>query len=179
MMPGMPERRTHDYARNGITSLLAASGIAGGTVISALHRRHRHQELLAFLKKTDKNVPAELDVHLACDNYGTHKTPAVQAWLDRRPASTCTSPRPDRPGSTRQSAGSVPDRSDDPPRRAQERPGPRSRHPRPGRELEREPPAVRLDEEILESLARYLQKISPAADEKTKELLNKISDVGH
>ena len=85
MMPGMPERRTHDYARNGITSLFAAFDIAGGTVISALHRRHRHQEFLAFLKKIDKNVPGELDVHLVCDNYGTHKTPAVQAWLERHP----------------------------------------------------------------------------------------------
>jgi len=85
MMPGMPERRTHDYARNGITSLFAAFDIADGTVISALHRRHRHQEFLAFLKKIDKNVPDELDVHLVCDNYGTHKTPAVQAWLDRHP----------------------------------------------------------------------------------------------
>src|ERR1019366_8907072 len=85
MMPGMPERRTHDYARNGITSLFAAFDIADGTVISALHRRHRHQEFLTFLKKIDKNVADELDVHLVCDNYGTHKTPAVQAWLERHP----------------------------------------------------------------------------------------------
>jgi transposase len=85
MMPGMPERRTHDYARNGITSLFAAFNIADGTVISALHRRHRHQEFLKFLKKIDKNVPAELDVHVVCDNYGTHKTPEIQAWLDRHP----------------------------------------------------------------------------------------------
>jgi transposase-like protein/transposase len=85
MMPGMPERRTHDYARNGITSLFAAFNIADGTVISALHRRHRHQEFLKFLKKIDKNVPAELDVHIVCDNYGTHKTPAVRDWLDRHP----------------------------------------------------------------------------------------------
>jgi transposase len=85
MMPGMPERRTHDYARHGITSLFAAFDIADGSVISALHRRHRHQEFLAFLKKIDKNVPAELDIHLVCDNYGTHKTPEIQAWLDRHP----------------------------------------------------------------------------------------------
>ncbi len=85
MMPGMPERRTHDYARNGITSLFAAFDVASGTVISALHRRHRHQEFLKFLKKIDKNVPAELDVHIVCDNYGTHKTPAVRDWLDRHP----------------------------------------------------------------------------------------------
>ncbi len=60
MMPGMPERRTHDYARHGVTSLFAAFNIADGTVISELHRRHRHQEYLKFLKRIDKNVPAEL-----------------------------------------------------------------------------------------------------------------------
>jgi transposase len=85
MMPGMPERRTHDYARHGVTSLFAAFNIADGTVISELHRRHRHQEFLKFLKRIDKNVPAVLDVHLVCDNYGTHKTPAIQDWLARHP----------------------------------------------------------------------------------------------
>ena len=88
MMPGMPERRTHDYARNGITSLFAAFNTADGTVISQLHRRHRHQEFLKFLKTIDKNVPAELEVHLVCDNYGTHMTPAIQAWLERHPRFT-------------------------------------------------------------------------------------------
>jgi transposase len=85
MMPGMPERRTHDYARHGVTSLFAAFNIADGTVISELHRRHRHQEFLKFLKKIDKDVPAMLDVHLICDNYGTHKTPEIQDWLARHP----------------------------------------------------------------------------------------------
>ena len=85
MMPGMPERRTCDYARHGVTSLFAAFNIADGTVISELHRRHRHQEFLKFLKKIDKNVPAGLDVHLICDNYGTHKTPEIQEWLARHP----------------------------------------------------------------------------------------------
>ena len=85
MMPGMPERRTHDYARHGVTSLFAAFNIADGTVISELHRRHRHQEYLKFLKRIDKNVPADLNVHVVCDNYGTHKTPAIQQWLARHP----------------------------------------------------------------------------------------------
>jgi transposase len=85
MMPGMPERRTHDYARHGVTSLFAASLGADGTVISELHRRHRHQEFLKFLKAIDKNVPASLDVHLVCDNYATHKTPAIRDWLARHP----------------------------------------------------------------------------------------------
>jgi transcriptional regulator with XRE-family HTH domain len=77
MMPGMPERRTHDYARHGTTSLLAASSIADGTVISELHRRHRAAEYLKFLRAIDKAVPPELDVHIVCDNLSTHKIPAV------------------------------------------------------------------------------------------------------
>jgi transposase len=85
MMPGMPERRTHDYVRNGITSLFAAFNIADGTVIGELHRQHRAAEFKKFLITIDKQVPAELDVHLICDNYGTHKTPAIKAWLARHP----------------------------------------------------------------------------------------------
>jgi transposase len=85
MMPGMPERRTHDYYRHGITSLFAAFDIADGTVISELHRQHRATEFRKFLITIDKNVPAELDVHLVCDNYGTHKTPAIKAWLAKHP----------------------------------------------------------------------------------------------
>jgi transposase len=85
MMPGMPERRTHDYARNGITSLFAAFNIADGSVIGQLHRQHRAVEFTKFLVTIDKAVPAELDIHLVCDNYGTHKTPTVKAWLARHP----------------------------------------------------------------------------------------------
>src|SRR3954462_1279024 len=85
MMPGMPERRIHDYVRNGITSLFAAFNTADGTVIGELHRQHRAAEFRKFLITIDKSVPAELDVHLICDNYGTHKTPEIQAWLARHP----------------------------------------------------------------------------------------------
>jgi len=85
MMPGMPERRTHDYYRHGITSLFAAFNIADGTVISALHRRHRAIEFRKFLTAIDKAVPAALDVHLVCDNYATHNTPEIRAWLARHP----------------------------------------------------------------------------------------------
>ena len=81
MMPGMPERRTHDYARHGVTSLFAAFNTADGTVISQIHRRHRAVEFKKFLVAIDKAVPAELDVHLVCDNLATHKTPAVNDWL--------------------------------------------------------------------------------------------------
>ncbi|MCH0557317.1 IS630 family transposase [Streptomyces sp. MUM 16J] len=85
MMPGRPERRTHDYLRGGVTTLFAALNTATGEVIGSLHRRHRAAEFKKFLAKLDKEVPAELDVHLICDNYATHKTPAIQKWLLAHP----------------------------------------------------------------------------------------------
>lgn len=85
MMPGMPERRSHDYLRHGITSLFAAFDTATGEVISSLHRRHRAAEFKKFLAKIDQQVPEHLQVHLICDNYATHKTPAITAWLDKHP----------------------------------------------------------------------------------------------
>jgi len=85
MMPGVPERRTHDYLRHGITNLFAALPIADGTVIGELHRRHRAVEFKKFLVTIDKAVPAALEVHLVCDNYGTHKTPEIKTWLERHP----------------------------------------------------------------------------------------------
>jgi transposase len=85
MMPGMPERRSHDYVRHGTTSLFAAFNIADGRVISSLHRRHRAAEFRKFLVRIDKAVPAGLDVHLVCDNLATHKTAAIQDWLARHP----------------------------------------------------------------------------------------------
>ena len=83
MLPGTPARRTHDYVRNGTASLFAALDVASGKVISQVHRRHRHQEFLKFLRTIDRNVPAELEVHLICDNYGTHKTPEIKRWFLR------------------------------------------------------------------------------------------------
>lgn len=85
MMPGMPEKRTHDYVRHGTTSLFAAFNTADGTVISSLHRRHRAVEFKKFLAKIDTQVPGELAVHLVCDNYGTHKHPSIKKWLAAHP----------------------------------------------------------------------------------------------
>jgi transposase len=85
MMPGVPERRTHDYSRHGTTTLFAALNIATGKVIGEVHRRHRAKEFLAFLRTLDAATPATLDVHLVMDNYGTHKTPSVKAWMARHP----------------------------------------------------------------------------------------------
>ncbi|ALV48138.1 IS630 family transposase [Streptomyces althioticus] len=85
MMPGVPERRSHDYVRAGTTTLFAALEVATGKVIGSLHRRHRAVEFKKFLTKLDMEVPAELDVHLILDNYVTHKTPAVKKWLLAHP----------------------------------------------------------------------------------------------
>ena len=85
MMPRMPQRRTHDYARHGVTSLFAAFNIADGTVISQTHRRRRALEFKKFLVAIDKAVPEELEVYLVCDNLSTHKTPAINDWLARHP----------------------------------------------------------------------------------------------
>lgn len=85
MMPGVPERATHDYVRAGTTTLFAALEVATGKVIGSLHRRHRAEEFKKFLTKLDKEVPVGLDVHLICDNYATHKTPVIKKWLLSHP----------------------------------------------------------------------------------------------
>ena len=85
MLPGTPERATHDYERNGTTSLYAALNIQSGEVIGSLHQRHRALEFLKFLKTIDQNVPTDLDVHLVLDNASSHKTPNVKRWLHQHP----------------------------------------------------------------------------------------------
>jgi transposase len=85
MLAGTPERRTHDDVRHGVTSLFAALDVATGQVIGSLHRRHRSTEFRRFLTKLDKEVPQDLDVHLICDNYATHKTDTIQRWLATHP----------------------------------------------------------------------------------------------
>lgn len=83
LAPGVAERRTHDYERHGTTTLFAALDIATGKVIGELHRRHRSNEFLKFLRTIEASVPPDLDVHLVMDNYGTHKTPAIRSWFAR------------------------------------------------------------------------------------------------
>lgn len=82
---GYVEGITHDYIRHGTTTLFAALDIANGSVLTQCKAQHRHQEFLSFLRHIEANVPMELDVHLICDNYGTHKHAKVKAWLARRP----------------------------------------------------------------------------------------------
>jgi transposase len=88
LLPGTPERRTHDYVRHGTTNLYAALDVASGNVIADLSSRHRAEEFRRFLNLIDRNVPADLDVHVVVDNSSTHKTPAIQRWLVRHPRFT-------------------------------------------------------------------------------------------
>jgi transposase len=85
MLPGVPQRATHDYKRAGTSSLYAALDLATGKVIGRLHSRHRAIEFKQFLQTIDREVPAELDVHVVLDNSSTHKTPAIQKWLAAHP----------------------------------------------------------------------------------------------
>ena len=85
MRPGQIERRTHDYVRHGTTSLFAALNLKTGRVLGACHRRHRSTEFRRFLDRIDAAVPADQDVHIVMDNYGTHKTALIHHWLAKRP----------------------------------------------------------------------------------------------
>jgi len=89
--PGLPIKQgrcgtmTHDYKRNGITTLFAALSMLDGKVIGECMPRHRHQEFIRFLDKIDHETPPELDLHLVIDNYATHKHPRIKSWLRRHP----------------------------------------------------------------------------------------------
>lgn len=87
LLPGRPAKGTHDYTRHGTTSLFAALNVATGQVIGECHRRHRHQEFVAFLDHLHATVerPAGTAIHVVMDNYGTHKHPTVRAWFVRHP----------------------------------------------------------------------------------------------
>jgi transposase len=85
MRPGQVEHHTHDYKRHGTTSLFAALDLKTGRVIGQLHRRHRSLEFRRFLDTIEANVPADLDVHIVLDNYGTHKTALIRNWFAKRP----------------------------------------------------------------------------------------------
>ena len=85
MMLGMPEKRSHDHVRHDVTSLFAALDMASGQMIGAIHRRHRSMEYRKFLVRIDKAVPADLDIHIICDNYATHKTDTIQRRLPAHP----------------------------------------------------------------------------------------------
>ena len=85
LRPGQVERRTHDYKRNGTTSLFAALDVATGEVIGKCFRRHRSREFRKFLDHVEANVPEDLDIHIVMDNYSTHKTKEIRDWFAKRP----------------------------------------------------------------------------------------------
>ena len=85
LLPGTPERATHDYKRHGTSSLYAALDLTTGKVIGSLHNRHRAIEFHKFLQTIDQQVPRHLDVHIVLDNSSTHKTPTIQRWLATHP----------------------------------------------------------------------------------------------
>jgi transposase len=85
MFPGRLQTMTHDYRRNGTTTLFAALSVTDGTVVTQCQQRHRHQEWIKFLKTIDRETVPEFDLHLIVDNYATHKHPKVKAWLKRHP----------------------------------------------------------------------------------------------
>ena len=85
LKPGRCGTMTHDYKRNGTTTLFAALEMAEGKVIATCMKRHRHQEWIKFLQLIDQQTPADLELHLIVDNYATHKHPRVKAWLKRHP----------------------------------------------------------------------------------------------
>ena len=162
MMPGMPERRTHDYERHGITSLFAAFNIADGTVIAELHRRHRAAEFKKFLIAIDKTVPA--DAGRPSDlrqPTATHKTPAIKTWLGQAsPVPPALHPDRlvvDQPG---RALVRLPHRPTAPPRRPQERCRPWRTTSAPGSPHWNQHPKpfiwTKTAEEILDSLARYI-----------------------
>jgi transposase len=85
MRPGQIERRTHDYKRNGTTSLFAALDVKAGTIIGKCMAQHRASEFRKFLDQVERSVPADLDVHVIMDNYGMHKTKLIRNWFLKRP----------------------------------------------------------------------------------------------
>ena len=163
MLPGTPQRATHDYKRAGTSSLYAALDITTGKVIGSLHARHRAIEFKKFLQTLDREVPDELDVHVVLDNSSTHKTPAVKKWLLAHPRfvlhftptssswlnlverwfAELTNKKLKRGHPTAPSATST-------------------RHPLLDHQLEREPPTLRLvktSDQILESISHNYNPI--------------------
>ena len=162
MLPGTPERVTHDYTRHGTSSLYAALDITTGKVIGSLHTRHRAIEFKKFLATIDKEVPGHLAVHLVLDNASTHRPRPSRngCWLTR--VSSCTSPRPRARGSTWSNAGSAssPPRSST--RRASVRPLNTDIRAWIGTWNDNHRPYVwtKTTDQILDSIARYCTRIN-------------------
>lgn len=147
MLPGVPERATHDYKRSGTSSLFAALDIASANVIGSLHARHRTVEFKKFLVQIDTAVPADLDVHLILDNYTTHKTGS--ASLARGAPTVPSSLHPDRSvvAGPRRALARRAHQQKAQATSPQIRPRTQHRHPPMDRDLERRPPPLRVDKD--------------------------------
>ena len=147
MRPGQAERRTHDYARHGTTSLFAALDVTAGTVIGRCFPRHRAAEFRRFLDEIDASVPPDLDVHLVMDNSATHKTKLIRDWLAKRPRyHVHFTPTSASWINQVERLFAPADRARAPPRRPPLRRRPRARHPRLHRRHQRRPEALPLDQ---------------------------------
>ena len=145
--PGQAERRSHDYKRHGTTSLFAALDIATGEIIGKGFPRHRAREFRKFLDLVEANVPADLDIHIVMDNYGTHKTKAIRDWFAKRPRwqahFTPTSALLAQPGRALVRAA---DRQTDQARRPSLHQGAGAHHPRLHRHDKPEPQTLQMDQ---------------------------------
>ena len=183
MLPSTPQRATHDYERNGTVDLFAALDIASGAVISDIRPSHNQDDFIAFLNKINREVPAELDVHVILDNLSTHKTPKVQRWLVRhrrfhlhftptygswmnlveRWFSALTTKKLQRAGSS-------------------QRQRTRRRHPIMGRHLEPRPQAVRLAQVRRadpRAPRRLLRRHQPSRQPMTPSITRPFNRTGH
>jgi transposase len=144
MLPTTPQRATHDYERNGTCDLFAAMEVATGKVITDIRNSHTSADLVAFLNKVNRQVPAELDVHVILDNLSAHKTPTVHKWLLRHRRFHLHSTVLDEHGGT---LVLRPDHQETAALRPPQRQRTRRRHPGLGRHLEPEPSPLHLDQD--------------------------------
>jgi hypothetical protein len=147
MLPGTPERATHDYKRSGTSSLYAALDITTGRVIGSLHSRHRAIEFKKFLQTIDREVPSELDVHVVLDNSSTHKTRRSRGGWPHTPLSGALHADLVLVAEPRRALVRRAHNETAQARCAQICARPQQRHPRLDQELERRPPPIRVDQD--------------------------------
>jgi transposase len=143
--PGRCGTLTHDYKRNGTTTLFAALETLQGKVVGECHERHRHQEFLKFLRLLDTEFPGDVPLHLIMDNYGTHKHAKVKAWLKRHPRFVSLRPHEFQLDESCGEMVRPPGQQGHPPRRLPQRSRPAGVHRGVSQGLERRSPTLRVD----------------------------------
>ena len=175
MLPGMPERRTHDYKRHGTTSLFAALDVATGRVIGKCYRRHRAREFLDFLKEIDRRVPDELDIHVVMDNYRHPQDGGSQSLAGT--AATLACPLYADFGVVDQSGRTLVRRTDaqaTAARRAHLHPPARSRYPGLHRKAQRRPQALQVDQIGRRHPRRRQALLPPCRSKFMAQLVNRM-----